>query len=330
MRSPQVHKSTSPQRCPRCARLCGLVGLWICGLIVLLLSGCTPDANAPLDPDLTFGTPGQGLGQFGYPRCIDVDQQNKWIYVIDKTARVQRFSFDGKAQIEWHMPDSENGKPTGVSVGPNGHVYVADTHYFRVMEYDCDGNLINKFGEYGEGPRQFIYVTDIAFAPDGCLYVSEYGGHDRVQVFTPNGKYLFEFGSFGREFGQFNRPQSLAFSHDGKELYITDACNHRIVVTDLQGHWLRTIGSAGREPGQLCYPYGLKVLPDGTLLVAEFGNNRIQRFDPAPPNGRSLGVYGRLGRGEGELQYPWGVAATDDRIFVLDSGNNRVQVIEMF
>jgi hypothetical protein len=69
------------------------------------------------------------------------------------------------------------------------------------------------------------------------------------------------------------------------------------------------------------------MLPDDTLLIAEFGNNRVQRFDTA---GRSLGVYGRIGRGEGELQYPWGVAASNDRIFVLDSGNNRVQVIEMF
>ena len=68
-------------------------------------------------------------------------------------------------------------------------------------------------------------------------------------------------------------------------------------------------------------------LPDDTLLIAEFGNNRIQRFDAA---GRSLGVYGRIGRSEGELQYPWGVAASDDQIFVLDSGNNRVQVMDQF
>jgi hypothetical protein len=69
------------------------------------------------------------------------------------------------------------------------------------------------------------------------------------------------------------------------------------------------------------------MLSDGTLIVAEFGNNRIQHFDA---DGRSLGVYGGVGRGDGELQYPWAVAAGDDRIFVLDSGNNRVQVISQF
>jgi DNA-binding beta-propeller fold protein YncE len=305
---------------------------------MIFFAGCAPsdpDNLPPLDADLAFGTPGQSRGQFGYPRCIDVDPNNKWVYVIDKSARVQRFDFDGNAQLQWDMPEKENGKPTGVSVGPNGHVYVADTHYFRVMEYDSEGRLVHSFGEHGEGPGQFIYVTDIAFGPNGNLYVAEYGGHDRVQVFSPDGTYLFEFGSFGTGEGgngaggelQFRRPQSLAFSRDGRELYIADACNHRIVVTDPKGQVLRTFASAGREPGRLCFPYSIEVLPDDTLLVCEFGNNRIQRFDRS---GRSLGMYGRVGRGKGELQYPWAVAATDDRIFVLDSGNNRVQVIEPF
>ncbi|MHC4447076.1 MAG: hypothetical protein ACYSXF_04740 [Planctomycetota bacterium] len=40
-----------------------------------------------------------------------------------------------------------------------------------------------------------------------------------------------------------------------------------------------------------------------------------------------MGIYGRVGPRPGELQYPWGVDGTEDRVFVLDSGNNRVQVI---
>ena len=80
----------------------------------------------------------------------------------------------------------------------------------------------------------------------------------------------------------------------------------------------------GREPGRLLYPYDLTLLEDGSLVVCEFGNNRIQHFSPA---GEPRGVLGRAGAGEGELQYPWGVDTADDRLFVLDSGNNRVQVI---
>ena len=86
----------------------------------------------------------------------------------------------------------------------------------------------------------------------------------------------------------------------------------------------RLLGGPGRGAGQLAYPYDVMVLDDGTLLVCEFGNNRLQRLSA---EGQCLGIYGRAGTGEGELRYPWGVDGTDERIFVLDSGNNRVQVL---
>ncbi len=87
------------------------------------------------------------------------------------------------------------------------------------------------------------------------------------------------------------------------------------------------IGSVGLEPGQLRYPYDLVVLPDGDLVVCEFGNNRIQLFDPA---GKSLAVYGQAGRQLGQLAYPWAVTVdAQRRAYVVDAGNNRVQVWQL-
>lgn len=314
----------------RSGRLPKASAMAMLSVLILLpaLAGCAHDDdpdNAPaLKPELVFGVAGNSLGQFGYPRALDVDPLRKFIYVIDKTARVQRFGFDGRPQLQWHMPEMANGKPTGVSVAPDGRVFVPDTHYFRVIAYDADGTELLRFGGYGTEPGQFIYTTDVAFGPEGRLYVSEYGGNDRVQVFDPKGNYLFQFGSFGPDEGQFNRPQSMVFNPQKTELFIADACNHRIDVFDPQGKFLHSFGTAGHGAGQLAYPYGLAMLDDGSLLVAEFGNNRIQRLDQ---HGKCLGLMGRVGRGTGELQYPWAVAGTQDQVFVLDSGNNRVQVI---
>jgi len=297
----------------------------IAGAALIGLPGCAPSGapDTPLDATVMFGAAGQAMGQFNYPRAIAVDDAERCVYVVDKTARVQRFDFEGTPLGQWRLPEWEMGKPTGLNVGPNGHVYVADTHYFRVIEYDDQGQEVRRFGGYGQEPGQFIYPTDIEFGPAGELYVSEYGGNDRVQVFAPDGAVLFSFGSFGPDAGQFNRPQSMIFNADRTELFIADACNHRIVVVDPRGKVLRQFGRPGQEPGALSYPYDLMVLGDGSLLVCEFGNNRLQRFTP---DGRSLGVYGRLGFGRGELQYPWGVDGTPDEIFVVDSGNNRVQM----
>jgi ABC-type Fe3+ transport system permease subunit len=294
--------------------------------LTTLMLGCSQnDGPSTLQPEVVFGAPGRSLGQFSYPRGIAVDRQRELVYVVDKSARVQRFGFDGQPQMQWQMPEWEEGKPTGLNVMPDGRVFVADTHYFRVIGYDADGNELLRFGEYGEAPGQFVFPTDIVLGPQGRLYVSEYGGNDRVQVFTPQGEYLFQFGEYGPDVGQFDRPQSMVFNDDLTELFIADAVNHRIVVVDPEGTVLRTFGGFGRDLGQLAYPYDLMILDDGTLLVCEFGNNRLQRF---ASDGESLGMYGRHGVERGELKYPWGVDGVDDRIFVLDSGNDRVQRIE--
>lgn len=297
-------------------------------MIALGGAGCDSSHSdgGVIDVARIIGRPGRSLGQFGYPRAMDVDAARGFLYVIDKTARVQRYGLDGEPQMQWSMPEMENGKPTGVSVDDDGTVWVADTHYFRVIAYDPDGREQVRFGSYGRGDGQFIYCTDVAFGPEGRLYVAEYGGNDRVQVFDRTGQYLFQFGGVGPEAGHFNRPQSLAFNTDRTELYIADACNHRIVVTDADGRFLRTFGSAGSAPGCFAYPYSVEMLPDGTIMVAEFGNNRVQRLDS---NGKSLGVYGEVGRAPGKLQYPWATASSENELFVLDSGNNRVQVMEL-
>lgn len=291
-----------------------------------------------------FGEVGKSPGQFTYPRAIDGDGSALW--VIDKAAHVQRIDpASGQATAAWFMPESTLGKPCGVTVFPprpgmgvgSGQLlYVPDTHYFRVMVYRAGpegaGELVSQFGGYGEGPGQFIYLTDVAILPaaDGGvdrIYVSEYGGNDRISVFDRDEKFLFSFGEPGSGPGaEFNRPQSIALDAERGRLVVTDACNHRVGVFTLDGKLVRWIGSpegTGRGWDEFAYPYGLALMDDGTALVSEFGNHRIHHVDVE--TGRTLGLYGKPGRGPGELTNPWGVAVMDGTVWVLDSGNGRVQ-----
>jgi DNA-binding beta-propeller fold protein YncE len=106
---------------------------------------------------------------------------------------------------------------------------------------------------------------------------------------------------------------------------VTDACNHRIGRFTLDGVLIGWIGSPlamGDGPGQFRFPYGLASLGDGTVMVSEYGGNRVQRIDLA--SGQGLGTWGHTGRGDGELAAPWAVAVVGREAFVVDSGNNRV------
>lgn len=276
----------------------------------------------PLPGSRVFGSGGIGLGQFDAPRAVALDPRRGEIFVVDKTARVQRFSAEGLAEFEWSMPESKVGKPTGISVDGDGRVWVADTHYHRVIAFDREGRELMRIGRYGQGPGEFVYPTDIAFGPQGRIYVSEYGGNDRIQVFAADGTYLFGFGRNGTELGEFSRPQSIEFSPDRSELFIADSCNHRIVVVDPEGGHVRSFGLPGTAAGEFMYPYGLAFAPDGSLFVVEFGASRLQWLSR---EGTPRGAWGGIGSDPGRLRTPWGVVVDSDTIRVLDSGNNRVQ-----
>jgi ABC-type Fe3+ transport system permease subunit/sugar lactone lactonase YvrE len=273
-----------------------------------------------------FGRTGRGSAEFIYPRAIDIDSDGL-LFVVDKTGRIQRLTPQAELRNVIKMPSIEAGKPTGISVDPNGNLYVADTHYHRVVVFSSTGELIKQFGKFGREDGCFIYPTDIAFAPDGRIFVSEYGGNDRVSIFTGDGLFLKSFGAAGSGPGEFARPSALCVDTSRSRLYVADACNHRIAVYDLDGNLNSYIGALGRDAGQLRYPYDLTLLSDGTIVVCEFGNNRIQLFSA---DGASLAVYGRAGRQLGELAYPWGVAVDKHRrAFVVDAGNNRIQVWQL-
>lgn len=290
------------------------------GLLALGASVGCPGAGTP---DAIWCETGVGPGQVVYPRAISYDGRDDSFWIVDRMARVQHLNRDGRPLGEWRMPQYAAGKPVGISIGPDGNVWVPDTHYGQVRIYSPGGEPLATWGSFGTAPGQFVYPTDIAFDDRGRVFVGEYGDNDRIQVFDLRGNRLYQFGRFGQGDGEFSRPQSLVV--DGDLIYVADACNHRIVVFTLEGQFVRNIGRVGSGPGEFRFPYGLDLDAEGNLVVCEFGNNRVQRIDKR--TGQSLGAWGANGREPGQLSYPWAVAVDRrGRIVAVDSGNNRLQV----
>lgn len=334
------------------------------GLVVgLAVWGCgervaTP--GAPIEVRATLGEVGSSPGQFSYPRAMDaqVDDDGEWLWVIDKLGRVQKIDAQtGACAAWWRMPEIVLGKPTGVTVGPAAGpgvsdadrgrdvLWTVDTHYHQVLLYDPldigpstreahEPRVLARFGSFGEEPGQFVYPTDVALLRDARgrverIYVTEYGGNDRITCLDAEFNVLFTFGEFGSSASpdqiEFNRPQSIGIEAGRGELVIADACNHRIGRFTLDGALIAWIGSpetAGSGAGQFRYPWGLYLPGDGTALVVEQQGARVQHIDLG--TGESLGLYGRAGFGPGELVTPWAITMIGTRAYVLDSGNNRI------
>jgi peptidylamidoglycolate lyase len=138
--------------------------------------------------EMEWGTKGNGPGQFNLPHGIAVDGTGR-VYVCDRTnSRLQIFDPKGVFLAQWQGP--QIGRPYGVDVGPDGHVFLIDggdpamkaSERGKAVELDSAGNVLDTFGSPGKEPGQFQMGHDIAVAPDGAVYVAE-GSGQRVQKF---------------------------------------------------------------------------------------------------------------------------------------------------
>ncbi len=108
---------------------------------------------------------------------------------------------------------------------------------------------------------------------------------------------------------------------------------------------LNTDGAKNGE-GELDEPYGIAVFADtvlsdagilvptgtGTLFVTDTGNNRVQLFDLDGVYLSQFGAADLNGDGDseddGEFDTPLGIALSPEHVYVVDSGNDRIQVFD--
>lgn len=319
------------EECPDRRKCLAMLAAAVSAPLVMSASGCVA-TGGPSPVDHVWGRRGLSDGRFLKPRAITIDPDDQ-LYIVDTTGRIQVFDVDGTHLRTWKVPDTANGRPTGLSFDSRPEnpttprLLVADTHYYRMLVFDPDGELKTDQqigGKSGSADGEFAFVTDAVCDAKGNVYVGEYGASDRIQKFSPDGHFVASWGGTGEAPGRFLRPQSLVV--DGQTLWIADACNHRIVRYDLAHQTPQMIGQWGTEgtaPGQLHYPYDLAVDRDGSIVVCEYGNQRLQRFTE---DGVCLGVWGSPGHEPGQLYQPWGIVIdSSGRVHVLDSNNHRVQ-----
>jgi len=184
-----------------------------------------------------------------------------------------------------------------------------------------------------------------------------FGSFASSQIVYAEPSFSLEFGSFGTDEGEFKSPSGLALDAGSDLLYVADTENDRIQIIDVDGScsgsdelandvcFVDEFGDSGDGEGEFDSPTAL-VLDTGTdlLYIVDSGNNRIQIIDV---NGNCSGntklgdngnddvcfvdEFGTVGNGDGEFNLPSGLALdTDsDMLYVADTNNNRIQIIDV-
>lgn len=174
---------------------------------------------------------------------------------------------------------------------------------------------------------------DLAFAPDGSLYIADTDFHQVLHIDT-DGQILDQWGGYGvvdgvtDAEGLFNQPWGIAVDASGY-VYVADTWNHRIQKFTPGGRFIRTWGIFGQDgdPYSLYGPRDIEIDDNGNLLVTDTGNKRVIIYTP---NGEFVDAFGIAGFGPAEFDEQVGLAfdANAGRLYVTDTWNQRVQAFD--
>ena len=125
--------------------------------------------------------------------------------------------------------------------------------------------------------------------------------------------------------------QPLGIDVDARfNLYVVDGAAKDVKIYDGEGKFLRRLGG----PKAFHRPSGIAASADGErVYVVDTGGvdrkveHRVRVYDPR--SGAHLFDFGKRGTGEGEFNLPRDITiAPDGRLYVVDSGNFRVQIFD--
>jgi predicted membrane-bound mannosyltransferase/sugar lactone lactonase YvrE len=190
----------------------------------------------------SFGQPGdisqavdQGLGLFFGPRDIVLLDDGRMLVTDTGNHRVQILDRDGNFLGQIGGQNGMSGanlgffyEPVGVTVDPNGFVYVADTWNGRVQQFTPEFFPVSEWPVTSWEDNFSINNKPYAAADSaGRIYVTD-PENFRILIFSPTGSYLGKFGHFGTDANSLALPTGI-FIDAEDNIYVADAGNNRIL-----------------------------------------------------------------------------------------------------
>ena len=287
----------------------------------------------------SFGTEGNGSGQFENPRNVAFDAQGN-LYVADSdNARIQKFDPSGKLLLAWGTKSQDNAvgapgtfnQPWGIAVDQAGNVYVADTWNYRIQKFDSNGKFLTMWGTNGDtrgvanvNPIQMYGPRAIAVDAQGNVLVTD-TGNKRVSKFSPNGDPIAQFGGVGADNGQFQEPVGIAIDRQGN-VFVADTWNQRIQKFDPNLNYLTQWPVQAWDSQTVVNKPYLTVDANGNVFTSDPEGSRVIKFSN---DGALLAVFGVRGSDLSSFNLPIGLAFdAAGNLYVADSGNQRILVFQ--
>lgn len=241
------------------------------------------------------------------------------------------------------------GNPHAVAVDAQGRLLIADTRHAHIRRVDADGVIRTVVGtgmawDSGDGGpalgANIVHVEAVAVGPDNAIYLGDAIG--RIRRVDPHTGIIHTVAGIGLAGysgdggpaiqARIGTPTAICFDAQGN-LYFSDRAYHVVRRVEAQSGRISTIAGSG-QPGfspdgtagtaaHLYTPWGLALGPDGTVYIADSGNNRVRCMRPGGVLRTILGADdATLNEPHGLLQY------SANMLLVSDHFNNRILAVQ--
>lgn len=211
-------------------------------------------------------------------------------------------------------------QPQAIAIDPDGSVYIVDTGNSRIVKFNNKGDYVFALGGFGWETEQFDRPLDITAKTGLEVFVADFN-NERIERYDKKLNYissLYSEETFSTDL-QFGFPSGVDVSAQG-ELFICDNENNRILKLNTLGEPALSFGDFNWGDGQLEHPAKVEISPGNLIYVSDQRANQVVVFDYF---GNYISKFGSE-----LLDKPQGMTWSQNKLFVADSGNNRLAVFD--
>src|SRR5882762_971496 len=241
------------------------------------------------------------------------------VFVYTRSGETRLFEFDqnGAFVKEFGVGSYGFSFAHAVRVDKDDNVWAVDEGTNVIQKFSPDGKLLMVLGKRpdpleqlaqapGGGqysganrPYSFHRETDVAWDPQGNIFVTDGYGDSRVVKYDKSGRFIKSAGTRGDGPLQFNTPHAVAVDAKGT-VYVADRGNSRIVVLDNDLNQKAVYDNVG-APWAVCissgphqYLYSSNSFPTGYNFDQAPTTGEVYKMEL---DGKVLGRFGKAGHG---------------------------------
>jgi sugar lactone lactonase YvrE len=315
--------------------------------------------------DLPLAFPGKVLADEKGDRLFVADSNHNRVVVtrLDGTL-LYTVGSGARGRRDGGFEEASFDNPQGLALDPsdNSTLYVADTRNHLLRRVDLKGRTVETAAGTGAQSRDYSLrggpalttplssPWDLALA-GRSLYIAMAGPHQiwkldldtrEVSLYAGTGR---EARNDGKRTGEFDDPAVATFAqpsglaYGDSTLYVADSESN--IIRAVAGERVRTLAGGdlfefGDRDGEgddvrLQHPLGVAFV-GGRLYVADTYNHKLKVLDPRTRRVSTFAGTGGAGQADGaraEFYEPGGLSAARGRLYVADTNNHAVRVVDL-